>query len=118
LSLLQAIAELPNDALHRGLAHLQAAEFLYETSLFPERVYTFKHALTHEVAYGGSSRSGAGRCIRTLLRPSRLWRATAWRTRSNGWRNTLCGAKCGRKPWSPAGRQETKPEQARPTGRP
>ena len=31
--------------------HLQAAEFLYETSLFPERVYTFKHALTHEVAY-------------------------------------------------------------------
>ena len=35
-----------------GASHtLQAAEFLYETSLFPERVYTFKHALTHEVAY-------------------------------------------------------------------
>src|SRR5262249_55661790 len=31
---------------------LQAAEFLYETRLFPEQVYTFKHALTHEVAYG------------------------------------------------------------------
>jgi tetratricopeptide (TPR) repeat protein len=30
---------------------LQAAEFLYETQLFPEQVYTFKHALTHEVAY-------------------------------------------------------------------
>src|SRR5262249_39652037 len=29
--LLQAIAELPEVALHRGLAHLQAAEFLYET---------------------------------------------------------------------------------------
>jgi predicted ATPase len=29
------------------------AEFLYETNLFPERAYTFKHALTHEVAYGG-----------------------------------------------------------------
>ena len=26
---------------------------LYETRLFPEREYTFKHALTHEVAYGG-----------------------------------------------------------------
>jgi predicted ATPase len=52
LSLLQAIAELPEDALHRGLTHLQAAEFLYETRLFPEREYTFKHALTHEVAYG------------------------------------------------------------------
>jgi class 3 adenylate cyclase/tetratricopeptide (TPR) repeat protein len=51
--LLQAIAELPEEALHRGLAHLQAAEFLYETRLFPEHVYTFKHALTHEVAYGG-----------------------------------------------------------------
>ena len=35
-----------------GLAHLQAAEFLYETSLFPDLEYTFKHALTHEVAYG------------------------------------------------------------------
>ena len=45
--LLQAIAELPEEGLHRGLTHLQAAEFLYETSLFPELVYTFKHALTH-----------------------------------------------------------------------
>jgi tetratricopeptide (TPR) repeat protein len=52
LPLLQAIAELPEAALHRGLAHLQAAEFFYETRLFPEREYTFKHALIHEVAYG------------------------------------------------------------------
>ena len=51
LPLLQAIAELPEDALHRGLVHLQAAEFLYETRLFPERDYTFKHALTQQVAY-------------------------------------------------------------------
>jgi tetratricopeptide (TPR) repeat protein len=51
--LLHAIAELPEETLHRGLAYLQAAEFLYETRLFPEREYTFKHALTHEVAYGG-----------------------------------------------------------------
>jgi tetratricopeptide (TPR) repeat protein len=50
--LLQAIVDAPDEALHRGLAHLQAAEFLYETCLFPEREYTFKHALTHEVAYG------------------------------------------------------------------
>src|SRR5262249_49355553 len=46
LPLLQAIAELPEETLHRSLAHLQAAEFLYETRLFPEREYTFKHALT------------------------------------------------------------------------
>jgi class 3 adenylate cyclase/tetratricopeptide (TPR) repeat protein len=51
LPLLQAIAELPEAALHGALAHLQAAEFLYETRLFPEHAYTFKHALTHEVAY-------------------------------------------------------------------
>jgi class 3 adenylate cyclase/tetratricopeptide (TPR) repeat protein len=51
LPLLQAIAAAPEDALRRRLAHLQAAEFLYETRLFPELEYTFKHALTHEVAY-------------------------------------------------------------------
>jgi tetratricopeptide (TPR) repeat protein len=50
-ALLQATAEVPEAELHRGLAHLQAAEFLYETRLFPEREYTFAHALTHEVAY-------------------------------------------------------------------
>jgi tetratricopeptide (TPR) repeat protein len=50
-TLLQAIAEIPDEALHPCLTQLQAAEFLYETNLFPERVYTFKHALTHEVAY-------------------------------------------------------------------
>jgi class 3 adenylate cyclase/tetratricopeptide (TPR) repeat protein len=49
--LLQAIAELPEAPLHQGLVHLQAVEFLYETRLFPEPAYTFKHALTHEVAY-------------------------------------------------------------------
>jgi tetratricopeptide (TPR) repeat protein len=52
LPLLHAIAEVPEAPLHRGLAHLLAAEFLYETRLFPEHEYTFKHALTHEVAYG------------------------------------------------------------------
>jgi tetratricopeptide (TPR) repeat protein len=52
LPLLQAIADFSEDALHRSLAQLQGAEFLYETRLFPEREYTFKHALTHEVAYG------------------------------------------------------------------
>ncbi|MBI3454488.1 MAG: AAA family ATPase [Candidatus Rokubacteria bacterium] len=51
--LLQAIAEMPEETLRRGLGHLQAAEFLYERTLFPEVEYTFRHALTHEVAYGG-----------------------------------------------------------------
>jgi class 3 adenylate cyclase/tetratricopeptide (TPR) repeat protein len=51
--LLAAIAEESEDRLRKGLARLQAAEFLYEARLFPELEYTFKHALTHEVAYGG-----------------------------------------------------------------
>ena len=51
-ALLRAIADVPEAVLHRGLGHLQAAEFLYETRLFPEPEYTFKHALTHGVAYG------------------------------------------------------------------
>ena len=50
-ALLQATAEVPWAAVQRSLAHLQAAEFLYETTLFPELAYTFKHALTQEVAY-------------------------------------------------------------------
>jgi predicted ATPase len=52
LALLQAIAELPEEVLHRSLTQLQRAEFLYEMRLFLEREHTFKHALTHEVAYG------------------------------------------------------------------
>jgi class 3 adenylate cyclase/tetratricopeptide (TPR) repeat protein len=53
LALLQAIVEEREEGLHRSLAHLQTAEFLYEAHLFPEVAYTFKHALTHEVAYRG-----------------------------------------------------------------
>jgi class 3 adenylate cyclase/tetratricopeptide (TPR) repeat protein len=52
-ALLQAVADLSEDALRSGLGRLQAAEFLYETALFPELEYTFRHALTQEVAYGG-----------------------------------------------------------------
>jgi class 3 adenylate cyclase/tetratricopeptide (TPR) repeat protein len=51
--LLQTIVELSEEELRRGLAHLQAAEFLYEAQLFPSLSYTFKHALTHDVAYQG-----------------------------------------------------------------
>ena len=52
-ALLQAITELPDEALRRGLDHLQAAEFVYEAGLFPDLEYSFKHALTHDVTYGG-----------------------------------------------------------------
>jgi predicted ATPase len=50
-TLLQAIADVPEDSLRRGLTQLQDSEFLHETSVFPDLDYTFKHALTHEVTY-------------------------------------------------------------------
>lgn len=49
--LVHAIAELPDATVRAGLRQLQAAEFLYETHLASEHTYTFKHALTQEVAY-------------------------------------------------------------------
>jgi class 3 adenylate cyclase/tetratricopeptide (TPR) repeat protein len=51
-ALLQAVAEQSEDEVHAALGRLQAAEFLYEARLFPDLEYTFKHALTHDVAYG------------------------------------------------------------------
>jgi class 3 adenylate cyclase/tetratricopeptide (TPR) repeat protein len=49
---LAEIADLPDEGLRAGLALLQSGELLYEASFFPEIEYTFKHALTQEVAYG------------------------------------------------------------------
>jgi predicted ATPase/class 3 adenylate cyclase len=53
MSLLLAIADAPEHEVRADLARLQTAEFLYETRLFPDLEFTFKHALTHEVAYQG-----------------------------------------------------------------
>jgi tetratricopeptide (TPR) repeat protein len=53
LPLLLAIADSPEHEVRAELIRLQAAEFLYEVRLFPDLEYTFKHALTHEVAYQG-----------------------------------------------------------------
>ena len=51
LSLLQATVESTEDDVIPHLMELQAAEFLHEGTGVPEAEYTFKHALTHEVAY-------------------------------------------------------------------
>jgi tetratricopeptide (TPR) repeat protein len=50
--LLQAIARVPDATLRDAVAELQTAEFFREAQLSPGVEYTFKHALTHEVAYG------------------------------------------------------------------
>jgi len=51
-ALLAWIADLQDVELRASLARLQSAELLHERSLFPDLEYTFRHALTHEVAYG------------------------------------------------------------------
>jgi tetratricopeptide (TPR) repeat protein len=52
LRLLQVVTELPEEELQRYLSDLQSAEFLFESNLFPDLEYSFKHALTNEVVYG------------------------------------------------------------------
>lgn len=56
-ALLLSIADIPDELLRERLGHLQTAEFLYEARLSSEIGYTFKHALTHEVAYGSLLKS-------------------------------------------------------------
>jgi len=51
--LLRKIVREPEESIREGLAHLREAGLLDETSLFPELEYSFRHALTHEVAYSG-----------------------------------------------------------------
>lgn len=51
VELLQPIAGVDAESMHEILASLQAMEFLYQTRLLPEPRYSFKHALTHHVAY-------------------------------------------------------------------
>ena len=96
--LLTAIADLPDTELHRHLAHLQAAEFLYETRLFPELEYTFKHALTHEVAYGSLLHERRRVLHARIVEALEGSLVTGWLSRSNAWPPMPCGARCGTRP--------------------
>jgi class 3 adenylate cyclase/predicted ATPase len=75
LGLLRGVAEEGEEDLYRLLARLQAGEFVYEQPAFPDPEYTFKHALTQEVAYGsllgerrGLLHERTGRAIEELYR--------------------------------------------------
>src|SRR4029077_7018856 len=50
-ALLRGVAEVPLDELDRMLGELQLGEFIYEQPTAADVEYTFKHALTHDVAY-------------------------------------------------------------------
>ncbi len=85
-AILEAISETSEETLRHGLGRLLASEFLYETALFPELEYTFKHALTQEVAYGGllqeRRRDLHARIVRAFesLYPGRAGEQTSWLT--------------------------------------
>ena len=49
--LLERTADLHSDEAGDQLRELKSVELIYERSLYPELVYMFKHALTHDVAY-------------------------------------------------------------------
>jgi class 3 adenylate cyclase/tetratricopeptide (TPR) repeat protein len=51
LPLIQRVAQAAEAALDDRLSHLQSADFINEEPAFPDIKYTFKHALTQEVAY-------------------------------------------------------------------
>jgi transcriptional regulator with AAA-type ATPase domain/tetratricopeptide (TPR) repeat protein len=52
LAILDRVADLPAGVLREGLTRLTRAEFLDEVEAGADTGYTFRHALTHEVAYG------------------------------------------------------------------
>lgn len=52
VSLLEEVAEIERDELRSLLADLQAEEFLHQVPNTSSFQFRFKHALTHEVAYG------------------------------------------------------------------
>jgi class 3 adenylate cyclase/tetratricopeptide (TPR) repeat protein len=49
--LIRRVATNDEPELQRMLGDLQSGEFIYEQPAFPDPEYSFKHALTHEVAY-------------------------------------------------------------------
>ena len=51
LVLLEAVTQVPDEVARRALRSLQTASFIYQTNLFPDLEYRFRHVLTRDVAY-------------------------------------------------------------------
>ena len=80
--------------------------------------YTFKHALTHEVAYGGllhdRQRALHARITEAIDRLS----PSVSPSRSSGWPITPCAGRCGRRRSPIFARRGSGPSRGRPTARP
>ena len=116
--LLRAVTGRAEDAVARRPAPAEAAEFLYETRVFPEVEYRFKHALTQDVAYGSVAPSGAPCAARADRRGDRgALAGPARRARGAPRLPRDCAASCGRPPPATPGRPATRPSTARRTAR-
>jgi predicted ATPase/class 3 adenylate cyclase len=51
--ILAQVAAMPEAEFEHALHLLETRELLYESALYPDSIYSFKHALTQEVAYHG-----------------------------------------------------------------
>jgi class 3 adenylate cyclase/tetratricopeptide (TPR) repeat protein len=52
-AILESLVQLPEAELRQRLDRLESAGFVHEASLFPVPEWTFRHGLTHDVAYQG-----------------------------------------------------------------
>ena len=116
-ALLAAIVDQPDEALRRRLVHLQEAEFLYETQLFPDLEHTFKHALTRDVAYAGLLGEHRRVLHAAVTAPSSAYTLIALTNTSSSWRTTRDRARSGTRPCATCTKQPPRPTYAPPTGR-
>jgi tetratricopeptide (TPR) repeat protein len=56
-TLLRAVSQLPEDGLQAALGRLVASELMFQRGTPPDAVYSFKHALVQDAAYGSLLRA-------------------------------------------------------------
>ncbi len=117
VTLLKSIADVLEDSLREALTHLQAAEFLYETTVFPDVEYTFKHASATRSPTRACSKSVGARCMPGSSRPSRRCTPIGSPSRSSAWLTMPSAARCGRRRSLTSGRPVPRRSPTRRTRR-
>ena len=112
---MREVIKQPDDEINRMLNDLQLAEFIYELPTAGDIAYTFKHALTQEVAYTSvlAERRRAlhvriGVALEALMRNGST-------IASNSSRITLLAAATRRRRWSTLSVPVIEPKNALPT---
>jgi class 3 adenylate cyclase len=115
LQILRSVAAAPESEFLAGLSALVASEFLYETRLFPDPGFTFRHALTRQVVYGtllgGERRALHRRAAEAIeARTAHATASTRWSSRATTRRRS-----CGRRPASGSSPPPRRPSDATAT---